>query len=80
MAPFFPSQVAAAGHAHPSIAHSPLPSPGEQRHWKQGEVIVFDDSFEHEVWHNGTRSVSCSCSCCVVLFVRVTSCAARESS
>jgi hypothetical protein len=28
---------------------------GEQRQWKQGEVIVFDDSFEHEVWHNGSR-------------------------
>jgi hypothetical protein len=33
-------------------------SSGEQRHWKQGEVIVFDDSFEHEVWHNGTRSAA----------------------
>jgi hypothetical protein len=80
MAPFFPSQVAAAGRARPSIAHPPRPSSGEQRHWKQGEVIVFDDSFEHEVWHNGTRSVLSSSSCCVVLFVGVTSCAARESS
>ena len=25
----------------------------ETRVWKQGKVIVFDDSFEHEVWHNG---------------------------
>uniref|UniRef100_A0A6P7G242 Aspartyl/asparaginyl beta-hydroxylase isoform X4 n=1 Tax=Diabrotica virgifera virgifera TaxID=50390 RepID=A0A6P7G242_DIAVI len=24
------------------------------RSWKEGEIIVFDDSFEHEVWHNGT--------------------------
>lgn len=24
------------------------------RTWKEGEVMVFDDSFEHEVWHNGT--------------------------
>ncbi|XP_044257541.1 aspartyl/asparaginyl beta-hydroxylase isoform X3 [Tribolium madens] len=24
------------------------------RSWKEGEVLVFDDSFEHEVWHNGT--------------------------
>ncbi|XP_063929189.1 aspartyl/asparaginyl beta-hydroxylase isoform X2 [Zophobas morio] len=22
--------------------------------WKNGEVFIFDDSFEHEVWHNGT--------------------------
>ncbi|KAL1115785.1 hypothetical protein AAG570_006075 [Ranatra chinensis] len=22
--------------------------------WVEGKVIVFDDSFEHEVWHNGT--------------------------
>ncbi|KAA0189260.1 hypothetical protein HAZT_HAZT008429 [Hyalella azteca] len=24
--------------------------------WREGEVIVFDDSFEHEVWHNGTEA------------------------
>ncbi|CAG9828778.1 unnamed protein product [Diabrotica balteata] len=24
------------------------------RSWKEGEIFVFDDSFEHEVWHNGT--------------------------
>ena len=24
------------------------------RTWKEGEFIVFDDSFEHEVWHNGS--------------------------
>lgn len=24
------------------------------RSWKDGEIIIFDDSFEHEVWHNGT--------------------------
>jgi aspartate beta-hydroxylase len=23
--------------------------------WKQGECLVFDDSFEHEVWHDGTE-------------------------
>ncbi|SPP73957.1 blast:Aspartyl/asparaginyl beta-hydroxylase [Drosophila guanche] len=23
--------------------------------WREGELIIFDDSFEHEVWHNGTR-------------------------
>ncbi|XP_063929190.1 aspartyl/asparaginyl beta-hydroxylase isoform X3 [Zophobas morio] len=26
----------------------------EVRSWKNGEVFIFDDSFEHEVWHNGT--------------------------
>lgn len=24
------------------------------REWKTGKVLIFDDSFEHEVWHNGT--------------------------
>ncbi|KAG5879021.1 hypothetical protein JTB14_009659 [Gonioctena quinquepunctata] len=27
----------------------------ETRSWKEGEIIIFDDSFEHEVWHNGTK-------------------------
>ncbi|CAG0883536.1 unnamed protein product [Darwinula stevensoni] len=26
----------------------------ETRTWKLGKFIIFDDSFEHEVWHNGT--------------------------
>ena len=26
----------------------------EVREWRQGECLVFDDSFEHEVWHEGT--------------------------
>ena len=26
---------------------------GETRGWKEGEAIVFDDSFEHEVTHSG---------------------------
>lgn len=26
------------------------------RTWREGEIIIFDDSFEHEVWHNGTES------------------------
>lgn len=26
----------------------------EIRSWKEGEVMIFDDSFEHEVWHNGS--------------------------
>lgn len=25
------------------------------RTWKEGKFIVFDDSFEHEVWHDGTE-------------------------
>ncbi|KAJ6642915.1 Aspartyl/asparaginyl beta-hydroxylase [Pseudolycoriella hygida] len=24
------------------------------RSWKEGKLLIFDDSFEHEVWHNGT--------------------------
>lgn len=27
----------------------------EIRSWKEGEWLIFDDSFEHEVWHNGTE-------------------------
>ncbi|GFY44714.1 hypothetical protein TNIN_440062 [Trichonephila inaurata madagascariensis] len=27
----------------------------ETRTWKEGKVILFDDSFEHEVWHNGSK-------------------------
>lgn len=26
----------------------------ETRSWREGKVLIFDDSFEHEVWHNGT--------------------------
>ncbi|XP_077487954.1 aspartyl/asparaginyl beta-hydroxylase-like [Amblyomma americanum] len=25
----------------------------ETRQWKEGKVLMFDDSFEHEVWHEG---------------------------
>ncbi|XP_030383645.1 aspartyl/asparaginyl beta-hydroxylase isoform X6 [Scaptodrosophila lebanonensis] len=25
------------------------------RTWQAGELFIFDDSFEHEVWHNGTE-------------------------
>lgn len=32
----------------------PLAFAREQaREWKEGECIVFDDSWEHEVWHKG---------------------------
>uniref|UniRef100_A0A1B6FC50 Aspartyl/asparaginy/proline hydroxylase domain-containing protein n=1 Tax=Cuerna arida TaxID=1464854 RepID=A0A1B6FC50_9HEMI len=27
----------------------------QTRTWEEGKVIIFDDSFEHEVWHNGTE-------------------------
>ena len=28
----------------------------EIRSWKEGKVLIFDDSFEHEIWHNGTST------------------------
>ncbi|KAH8370629.1 hypothetical protein KR093_004381 [Drosophila rubida] len=27
----------------------------QQRTWREGDLFIFDDSFEHEVWHNGTQ-------------------------
>ena len=27
-------------------------------HWKDGELFLFDDSFEHEVWHYNERNES----------------------
>ncbi|MFM9967071.1 MAG: aspartyl/asparaginyl beta-hydroxylase domain-containing protein [Burkholderiales bacterium] len=27
----------------------------EGRTWEEGKCLVFDDSFEHEVWHDGSR-------------------------
>jgi len=26
----------------------------ETREWIEGKFIIFDDSFEHEVWHDGS--------------------------
>lgn len=26
----------------------------ETKSWRNGQWLIFDDSFEHEVWHNGT--------------------------
>ncbi|XP_054741160.1 protein starmaker isoform X2 [Anastrepha obliqua] len=26
----------------------------EERTWTEGQILIFDDSFEHEVWHNGS--------------------------
>lgn len=28
----------------------------ETRFWENGKWLIFDDSFEHEVWHNGTST------------------------
>ncbi|XP_031625647.1 aspartyl/asparaginyl beta-hydroxylase isoform X3 [Contarinia nasturtii] len=28
----------------------------ETKTWMEGKIMVFDDSFEHEVWHNGTTN------------------------
>ena len=25
-------------------------------HWKEGEVLLFDDSYEHEVWNDATST------------------------
>jgi hypothetical protein len=70
--------AAALGFTHPYTQTQPLmssaPSSGEQRRWRQGEVIVFDDSFEHEVWHNGTRLARCCCCCCCAHIGRVYAC------
>ena len=27
-------------------------------HWEDGKMIIFDDSFEHEVWHYNERNES----------------------
>ena len=32
--------------------------------WKEGDVMVFDDSFEHEVWNNS--DISCREFDCLV--------------
>lgn len=44
------------------ICHLPLVVPdgcglrvgAETRHWAEGELLIFDDSFEHEAWNRGT--------------------------
>jgi aspartate beta-hydroxylase len=27
----------------------------EERVWENGKILIFDDSFEHEVWHEGDQ-------------------------
>lgn len=29
--------------------------PGNLRQWQEGRVLCFDDSFRHEVWHEGSE-------------------------
>lgn len=46
--------------------HLPLIVPNEElcairigneiRHWKEGELLIFDDSFDHEAWNNSDSS------------------------
>ncbi len=44
------------------ICHLPLIAPdgcglrvgNETRHWREGETLIFDDSFEHEAWNRGS--------------------------
>lgn len=43
------------------ICHLPIVVPegcglrvgAETRHWREGELVIFDDSFEHEAWNRG---------------------------
>ena len=27
-------------------------SGGETRHWREGEVLIFDDAYDHEAWND----------------------------
>ncbi|KAL9921579.1 aspartyl beta-hydroxylase isoform 1-T2 [Glossina fuscipes fuscipes] len=38
----------------PEGARSRLRVAEEESTWHEGKFLIFDDSFEHEVWHNGT--------------------------
>lgn len=46
------------------VCHLPLIVPedcalvvgGETHHWREGQGVVFDDTFEHEAWNRGTRT------------------------
>jgi beta-hydroxylase len=38
----------------PEISACALRVGDEQRAWKEGELLIFDDSFEHEAWNNST--------------------------
>lgn len=46
------------------VGHLPLLIPencalrvaGEDHHWREGEVVVFDDTYEHEAWNHSDRT------------------------
>jgi aspartate beta-hydroxylase len=46
------------------VAHLPLMIPedcalrvgGEEHHWREGEVVVFDDTYDHEAWNRSSRT------------------------
>ena len=46
------------------VGHLPLMIPdncalrvgGEDHHWREGEVVVFDDTYEHEAWNRSERT------------------------
>jgi aspartate beta-hydroxylase len=46
------------------VGHLPLLVPencalrvgGEEHHWREGEVVVFDDTYEHEAWNRSDRT------------------------
>ncbi len=46
------------------ICHLPLITPpgcalrvgNETREWRAGELLIFDDSFEHEAWNRGSET------------------------
>ncbi|HWN06477.1 MAG TPA: aspartyl/asparaginyl beta-hydroxylase domain-containing protein [Steroidobacteraceae bacterium] len=47
-----------------AVCHLPLVVPedcalvvgGEARAWREGEAVVFDDTYEHEAWNRGSRT------------------------
>lgn len=45
--------IASLGLKIPSGVHIRIG--GEHREWQEGKFLVFDDSYEHEVWHYGTE-------------------------
>lgn len=46
------------------ICHLPIVAPpdcglrvgADTHHWREGELVIFDDSFEHEAWNRGTAT------------------------
>ncbi|KAH3748882.1 hypothetical protein DPMN_183371 [Dreissena polymorpha] len=49
-----PTNCRIRAHLGPKVPQGPRIRVGnETRTWKEGKFIIFDDSFEHEVWHDG---------------------------